>query len=56
MPSSSNKGSSAAAGKNNAILASDLGISIKNMYKQLQNAGGPTENKNYLNSHIQPAA
>ena len=26
------------------------------MYKQLSNgSGGPVENKNYLNSHIQPA-
>ena len=56
MPNNNTKGTSAAAGKNNAILASDLGISIKSMYKQLQNSGAPTENKNYLNSHVQPAA
>ena len=56
MPNNSSKGNSAAAGKNNAILASDLGISIKSMYKQLQGGGAPTENKNYLNSQMQPAA
>lgn len=56
MPTSSTKGQSAAAGKNTAIMASDLGISMKSMYKQLASGGGPVENKNYLNSHVQPAA
>ena len=55
MPSNSSKShnTAAATGKKNAIMASDLGINMKNMYKQLAAAsGGLTENKNYLNSHI----
>ena len=57
MPNNSSKShntnTAATTGKKNAIMASDLGINMKNMYKQLAAAsGGLTENKNYLNSHI----
>ena len=54
MPASSSKNQQA-SNKNSAIIASDLGINMKPMYKQLANTNGLAENKNYLNSNIQPA-
>ena len=58
MPSSSNKNANVPTLKNNATMGSaDIGVNMKNMYKQLASGGGVglVENKNYLNSHIQPS-
>ena len=50
MAGGASKGS-APQGKQNAMMTSDLGLSIKDMYKQLQNGGiGAQDSKTYLNN------